>query len=76
MNGGIDNNNTSKNKHVCVSVLQGVPIRLEVGPKDMQQHQCVVVRRDSGEKVTVSEEEVEKKLLTMLEDIQTCLFNK
>ncbi|XP_041793033.1 bifunctional glutamate/proline--tRNA ligase isoform X2 [Chelmon rostratus] len=56
--------------------LKGVPIRLEVGPKDMQQRQCVAVRRDSGAKVTIPEAEVEKRLVTMLEDIQTSLFKK
>lgn len=49
---------------------------MEVGPKDMQQRQCVAVRRDTGEKVTVPEAEVEKRLLAMLEDIQTYLFKK
>ncbi|XP_036950879.1 bifunctional glutamate/proline--tRNA ligase isoform X2 [Acanthopagrus latus] len=56
--------------------LKGVPIRLEVGPKDMQQRQCVAVRRDTGAKVTVAEAEVEKRLLAMLEDIQSNLFKK
>lgn len=56
--------------------IQGVPIRVEVGPKDMQQRQCVAVRRDTGDKVTVPEAEVEKKLLAMLEEIQTNLFKK
>ncbi|XP_075875813.1 bifunctional glutamate/proline--tRNA ligase isoform X2 [Nelusetta ayraudi] len=56
--------------------LKGVPIRVEVGPKDMQQRQCVAVRRDTGEKVTVAEAEVEKRLVAMLEDIQTYLFKK
>ncbi|KAM9366563.1 bifunctional glutamate/proline--tRNA ligase isoform 2-T2 [Symphorus nematophorus] len=56
--------------------LKGVPIRLEVGPKDMQQRQCVAVRRDSGAKVTIPEAEVEKKLVAMLEDIQNSLFKK
>ncbi|XP_059208523.1 bifunctional glutamate/proline--tRNA ligase isoform X2 [Centropristis striata] len=56
--------------------LKGVPIRLEVGPKDMQQRQCVAVRRDSGAKVTVPEAEVEKKMSAMLEDIQNYLFKK
>uniref|UniRef100_A0A673BSW4 Bifunctional glutamate/proline--tRNA ligase n=1 Tax=Sphaeramia orbicularis TaxID=375764 RepID=A0A673BSW4_9TELE len=53
--------------------LKGVPIRLEVGPKDMQQRQCVAVRRDSGEKVTIPDAEVEKRLTAMLEDIQNSL---
>ncbi|XP_029978748.1 bifunctional glutamate/proline--tRNA ligase isoform X3 [Sphaeramia orbicularis] len=56
--------------------LKGVPIRLEVGPKDMQQRQCVAVRRDSGEKVTIPDAEVEKRLTAMLEDIQNSLFTK
>ncbi|KAI9517973.1 hypothetical protein NQZ68_001143 [Dissostichus eleginoides] len=56
--------------------LKGVPIRLEVGPKDMQQRQCVAVRRDSGVKETIPEAEVEKKLVAMLEDIQSSLFKK
>ncbi|KAM6950221.1 bifunctional glutamate/proline--tRNA ligase isoform 2-T2 [Lycodopsis pacificus] len=56
--------------------LKGVPIRLEVGPKDMQQRQCVAVRRDSGTKGTIPEAEVEKRLVAMLEDIQNNLFNK
>uniref|UniRef100_A0A671YMM7 Bifunctional glutamate/proline--tRNA ligase n=1 Tax=Sparus aurata TaxID=8175 RepID=A0A671YMM7_SPAAU len=53
--------------------LKGVPIRLEVGPKDMQQRQCVAVRRDTGAKLTVPEAEVEKRLVDMLEDIQNSL---
>ncbi|KAJ3593858.1 hypothetical protein NHX12_006192 [Muraenolepis orangiensis] len=56
--------------------LKGVPIRLEVGPTDMKQNQCVVVRRDTGEKLTVPEADVEKILATMLEDIQNNLFTK
>uniref|UniRef100_A0A3P9NA95 Bifunctional glutamate/proline--tRNA ligase n=1 Tax=Poecilia reticulata TaxID=8081 RepID=A0A3P9NA95_POERE len=56
--------------------LKGVPIRLEVGPKDLQQKQCVAVRRDTGAKVTIPEAEVEKRLLGMLEDIQNNLFKK
>ncbi|KAM9408914.1 bifunctional glutamate/proline--tRNA ligase isoform 2-T2 [Pholidichthys leucotaenia] len=56
--------------------LKGVPIRLEVGPKDMQQKQCVAVRRDTGAKVTIPEAEVEKKLVAMLEDIQNNLYKK
>uniref|UniRef100_A0A670I0H7 Bifunctional glutamate/proline--tRNA ligase n=1 Tax=Podarcis muralis TaxID=64176 RepID=A0A670I0H7_PODMU len=37
--------------------LKGVPIRLEVGPRDMKNHQFVAVRRDTGEKLTFAENE-------------------
>ncbi|XP_053721197.1 bifunctional glutamate/proline--tRNA ligase isoform X1 [Synchiropus splendidus] len=56
--------------------LKGVPIRLELGPKDMQRRQCVAVRRDTGEKVTIPDSQVEKTLPSMLEDIQACLYQK
>lgn len=51
-------------------------MRLEVGPKDMQQKQCVAVRRDTGAKITLPEGEVEKRLVAMLEEIQGSLFKK
>ncbi|XP_033838940.1 bifunctional glutamate/proline--tRNA ligase isoform X2 [Periophthalmus magnuspinnatus] len=56
--------------------LKGVPIRLEVGPKDMQQRQCVAVRRDTGEKLTIPDAEVEKRIPALLEEIQNYLFKK
>ncbi|MCS7012800.1 MAG: proline--tRNA ligase [Chloroherpetonaceae bacterium] len=33
--------------------LQGIPVRLEIGPKDLAAEQCVAVRRDTGEKTTL-----------------------
>uniref|UniRef100_A0A8C7UAU4 Bifunctional glutamate/proline--tRNA ligase n=1 Tax=Oncorhynchus mykiss TaxID=8022 RepID=A0A8C7UAU4_ONCMY len=56
--------------------LKGVPIRLEVGPKDLKQGQCVAVRRDTGEKITLPEADTEKRLAQLLEDIQTNLFKR
>ena len=34
--------------------MKGVPLRLEIGPKDLEKNQCVLVRRDTREKVFVS----------------------
>ena len=51
--------------------MQGVPIRLEIGPKDMEQNQCVLVRRDTGEKQFVSLDgltDTVEKLLAALHD--------
>ncbi|XP_014383540.1 PREDICTED: bifunctional glutamate/proline--tRNA ligase isoform X2 [Myotis brandtii] len=56
--------------------LKGVPIRLEVGPRDMKSCQFVAVRRDTGEKLTVTENEAETKLQALLEDIHANLFRK
>ena len=37
---------------IVISAVQGVPIRIEVGPRDVKAEQAVVVRRDNGEKVS------------------------
>ena len=56
--------------------MKGIPLRLELGPKDMEKNQCVLVRRDSGEKVFVSLDGIEQTVADMLEDIQKSLYEK
>ncbi|MEX3623915.1 proline--tRNA ligase [Viridibacillus arvi] len=56
--------------------MKGIPVRLEVGPKDIENNQVVLARRDSGEKVIVKLDELEVKLPAMLEEIQNDLYNK
>ncbi|XP_023586636.1 LOW QUALITY PROTEIN: bifunctional glutamate/proline--tRNA ligase [Trichechus manatus latirostris] len=56
--------------------LKGVPIRLEVGPRDMKSCQFVAVRRDTGEKLTVTENEAETKLQALLDDIHVNLYTR
>ncbi len=54
--------------------MKGVPLRLELGPKDMEQGQCVLVRRDSGEKVFVSLDKIEQTVGEMLDEIHNGLY--
>ncbi|XP_068795977.1 bifunctional glutamate/proline--tRNA ligase isoform X4 [Struthio camelus] len=56
--------------------LKGVPIRVEVGPRDMKNQQFVAVRRDTGQKLTFSEHEAEDKLKQILEEIHANLYNR
>ncbi len=56
--------------------LAGVPVRLELGPKDMQKDQVMVVRRDTGEKAPVPVAQVEEKVRDLLADIQRSLFRR
>lgn len=56
--------------------MKGIPVRLEVGPKDIEKGQVVLARRDTGEKIFVSLEELETKLPELLEDIQRSLYEK
>jgi prolyl-tRNA synthetase len=56
--------------------LKGVPVRIEIGPRDVKERQVVLVRRDNHEKVAVKEDEVTGAVARLLEEIQNNLFNK
>ncbi|XP_041256979.1 bifunctional glutamate/proline--tRNA ligase isoform X2 [Onychostruthus taczanowskii] len=56
--------------------LKGVPVRVEVGPRDMKSQQFVAVRRDTGQKLTLSEHEAEEKLKQILEEIHANLYSR
>ena len=54
--------------------LKGVPLRIEIGPKDIKAEQLVLVRRDTSNKITVKIKDLESKVENVLEDIQNNLF--
>lgn len=56
--------------------MRGVPIRIEAGPKDMAQGTVVMVRRDTGEKVTVKKDEIVQRADELLKAIQKNLFER
>lgn len=56
--------------------MKGVPLRLEIGPRDIENNQCVIVRRDTREKITVNLDELNTKVSELLDLIQQDLLNK
>ena len=56
--------------------MRGVPIRLEVGPKDIQKDQVVLVRRDNREKLFVPMAELDRTVTRVLEDIHEAMLAK
>ncbi len=56
--------------------LLGVPLRIEIGPKDVEKNQVVLVRRDNGEKIFVNREDVVSKTKEVLDQIQQSLRDK
>lgn len=56
--------------------LKGIPLRIEVGPKDMEKDQAVLVRRDTGDKEVVKFKDIDKKVGELLRSVQKNLFNK
>lgn len=54
--------------------MKGVPLRLEIGPKDIEKNQCVLVRRDNREKYFVSLDNLETEIPKLLDTVQDGLF--
>lgn len=54
--------------------MKGIPVRLEVGPKDIENNQVVLVRRDTREKLVVSMDELETTIPKLLEDIHNAMY--
>lgn len=56
--------------------MRGIPLRVEIGPKDMENNQAVLVRRDTHEKIIVALGELEAKVGELLETIQKDMFER
>ncbi|ESO85454.1 hypothetical protein LOTGIDRAFT_154947 [Lottia gigantea] len=56
--------------------VKGVPIRVELGPRDIKQKTVVAVRRDTGEKITLKQDNIAKQITDLLDTIQSSLYNK
>ena len=55
--------------------LRGVPLRIEIGPRDVAGEQAVVVRRDTREKLSISRAELAERLPELLDQIQSDMFS-
>lgn len=56
--------------------MRGVPLRVEIGPRDLQNNQVVVARRDTGEKAPLSQDNLATTLRQLLDEIQVNMFRK
>ncbi|MDY2838631.1 MAG: proline--tRNA ligase [Bilifractor sp.] len=56
--------------------MRGIPIRIELGPKDIEKGQAVLVRRDTREKTIVPIEEIPTQASALLETIQADMFRR
>jgi prolyl-tRNA synthetase len=56
--------------------MQGVPLRVEVGPRDLAANQCVVARRDTRQKGTYSLDGLASTIGALLDEIQMSMFNE
>ncbi|MCR5501752.1 MAG: proline--tRNA ligase [Lachnospiraceae bacterium] len=56
--------------------MRGIPLRIEIGPKDIENGKCVICRRDTGEKIEVSLDEVNAKIPELLDSIQKDMLSR
>ena len=56
--------------------MKGVPLRIEIGPRDIENNQCMTVRRDNGEKLPVSLDEIGDKAGELLQAVHDSLYEK
>lgn len=56
--------------------MKGIPVRIEIGPKDIENHQVVLVRRDTRTKEVVDLNDLKDRILAVLDEIHKCLYEK
>ena len=66
----VDDSEKSPGWKFSEAEMRGIPVRIEIGPKDLEAGQAVIVRRDTREKQTVSLDELESKVAQTLDTMQ------
>jgi prolyl-tRNA synthetase len=56
--------------------MKGVPLRIEIGPRDLKEGKVVAARRDTGEKSAIGDAQVQARIRELLQEIQDGLYNK
>ena len=66
----VDDSDKSPGWKFSEQEMRGIPIRVEIGPKDIAENKCVICRRDTREKIEVSLDELESKVDEVLKTMQ------
>ena len=72
----VDNSDKSPGFKFAESEVKGYPIRIEIGPRDLEKNNITIVRRDTREKITINKDQVLDKVKELLIEIQHNLYNR
>ncbi|MEE3928394.1 proline--tRNA ligase [Mycoplasmopsis ciconiae] len=72
----VDNSDKTPGFKASNSEIQGVPLRIEIGPRDLENDLVTLVRRDTLEKISVKYTEAVKLIKKLLDDIHDNLYNQ
>jgi len=72
----VDDSDNSPGWKFAEYEMKGVPLRVEIGPKDMEKGQCCICRRDTGEKTFVPLDQLEEDVRWLLDEVHKGLYNR
>ena len=72
----VDDSDKSPGWKFSEQEMRGIPMRIEIGPKDTEAGQAVLVRRDTGEKTVVALDEIDTKVGELLDSIQNDMLER
>ena len=72
----VDDSDKSPGWKFSEQEMRGIPLRVEIGPKDIEAGKCVICRRDNGEKIEVALAELESKVGELLDQVQADMLAK
>ena len=72
----VDDSDKSPGWKFSEQEMRGIPLRVEIGPKDIEANKCIICRRDNGEKVEVSLNQLEATVEQLLVQVQKDMFER
>ncbi len=72
----VDDTDRSPGYKFAEQEMRGFPVRIEIGPRDIENGECVVVRRDNHEKKTIRMDEISTYIPALLEEIQKDMYDR
>ena len=70
----VDDTDKSPGFKFAEQEMRGIPLRIEIGPKDIEAGKCVAARRDNGEKIDLPLDNIEERIAELLDNIQRDMF--
>lgn len=72
----VDDSEKSPGWKFAEQEMRGIPLRVEIGPKDIEKNQCVIVRRDTREKIVTSLDNIAEAVGELLETVQNDMLER
>ena len=72
----VDDSDKSPGWKFSEQEMRGIPVRIEMGPRDIEANQAIIVRRDTREKITVSLDDIKEKVGEILETMQKEMLDR